>query len=506
MNNSKTPFLHIENISKSFDGNRVLSNVSLDLYPGDYHALVGENGAGKSTLIRIITGIISHDEGEIAVNGTQYHKMTPALAQKLGIFVVHQELSINPVLSVSENIFLGHELLKGPVRDTQKMDRITGELLADIGLSQIHPDADAGSLSMAERQLVEFCKAVYMKPKLLILDEATSALDSNQVEMMFEKLRALKASGMMIIFISHRLHELYELCDVMTVLKDGKQIVTEEIKDFEQDRLVTLMTGRKIVDLFPPKRLKEEVAKAPVILSAENISFGKCNNISFVLRRGEILGIGGLQGQGQQEILECLFGMKRVKSGRLVYEGKEVKFNHARDAMKKQIAYLPAERKTESLFVTHPIRFNMSFASLDKLSNLFGLINSQKESRQIDDTIKEFSIKLSSVSQLVSELSGGNQQKVVLGKWLCREPKLLLLNEPTRGIDVGTKKEIYELLHKLALQGMSIMLISSDTLELVGICDRVLTVYENSINGELYSDELNEESLVKASVFGKGSL
>ncbi|MEM1484329.1 sugar ABC transporter ATP-binding protein [Oscillospiraceae bacterium PP1C4] len=496
-------FLCVNKVSKYFAANKVLSEVSLTVCPGEYHALIGENGAGKSTLINLITGLYQHDEGTICIDGVTYDKMTPLLAQKLGICTVHQELSINPFLSVSQNIFLGNEILKGGFMDTRTMNRITSELLQEVGLSHIRPDEDAGSLTMAEQQMVEFCKAIHQKPRLLILDEATSALDNGQVEVIFSKLRSLKDSGLMIIFISHRLHELYDICDIMTVLKDGKHIVTEPIEDFEQDRLVSLMTGRTIVDLFPPKRSRAEMELHPIVVEADRISFGKSKDMSFYVRRGEILGIGGLQGQGQQEILECLFGLKKVKSGTLKLDDKPVKMRGAKDAMNLGIAYLPAERKTQGLLITHTIRFNLSFASLDRLSNKIGAINSRLEHEAEKKAIRDFSIRIANINQLVSELSGGNQQKVVLAKWLSRNPRLLLLNEPTRGIDVGTKKEIYELLYRLAEEGVSILMISSDTLELIGMCDRVLTVYENNMNGELYTDELCEESLVKASVFRK---
>ena len=309
MKESGDIFLSAKNISKSFSGNTVLSRVSLEIRPGEYHALIGENGAGKSTLINLITGIHQHDEGEIIIGGVKYDKISPVLAQRLGIYTVHQELSINPYLTVTQNIFLGNELLKGALLDMKRMNQITAQLLAQVNLNHIKPTADAGSLTMAEQQMVEFCKAIYQKPKLLILDEATSALDNNQVDVMFQKLRELKETGLMVIFISHRLHELYEICDIMTVLKDGQHVVTEPIEDFQEDRLVSLMTGRTIKDLFPTKRTRTEVEEKPILLQAENLSFCKSTGMNFHLRQGEILGIGGLQGHGQQKLLECLFGL-----------------------------------------------------------------------------------------------------------------------------------------------------------------------------------------------------
>ncbi|MCI8659129.1 MAG: sugar ABC transporter ATP-binding protein [Lachnospiraceae bacterium] len=497
----KDAFLQVKNVSKSFFGNRVLSNVSAELRPGEFLALIGENGAGKSTLINLITGIYSYDEGEIWIDGKLCKTITPAEAQRLGIHTVRQELSINPVLTVTQNVFLGHEILKRGLVDKKEMERITRELLDSVHLNHIDPKQDAGTLTMAEKQMLEFCKAVYQNPRLLVLDEATSALDDDQVEILFNKLRELQKNGLMVIFISHRLHELYELCNIMTVLKDGQQIVTEPIQSLDEDRLISLMTGRAIADLFPAKRDSEKLRSASEVVKIENGAFGKCKNISFTVKKGEILGIGGLQGQGQQTFLECLFGMRKLEKGTMLLDGQPVTLKGPSDAMDKGIAYLPAERKTEGLFVSHPIAFNLTFACLGELSNAMGTIIKKKEKEEIDRAFTSFSIKANGPHQIISELSGGNQQKVVLAKWLARNPKLLLLNEPTRGIDVGTKKEIYELMARLAEKGVSIVMISSDTMELIGMCDRVITVYENQINFELLSNDLTEESLVKASVF-----
>lgn len=496
----KETFLKVTEVSKSFSGNKVLSKVSVTLHPGDFLGLIGENGAGKSTLINLVTGIFPADEGEIQIKGKIYKNLNPAEAQKLGIYTVRQELSINSALTVAQNVFLGHEILNHGFLNTKEMNRITKELLDSVHLDHISPQQDAGTLSMDEKQMLEFCKAIYQKPELLVLDEATSALDDRQVDIMFRRLREMQKEGLCVIFISHRLKELYEICNQMTVLKDGCQIVTEPVKNLEEDRLIALMTGRKIEDLFPAKRNSHDLLKAPCMVKIEDGSFGKCNNINFSVHKGEILGIGGLQGQGQQTFLELLFGIKRLNAGKMFLEGNEIKLSGPSEAMDLGIAYLPAERKTEGLFISHPISFNLTFAVLTEISNRFTTIQKKKEKEEIDKAFTGFSIKARESSQIVGELSGGNQQKVVLAKWLARNPRLLLLNEPTRGIDVGTKKEIYELMAKLAAGGVSIVMISSDTMELIGMCDRVITVYEHEINGELLSEELTEESLVKASV------
>ncbi|MCC8109370.1 MAG: sugar ABC transporter ATP-binding protein [Planctomycetes bacterium] len=502
--NESDVFLKVDAVSKSFSGNLVLRPFSLDVRPGEFHALIGENGAGKSTMINLVTGVYEPDGGSLIVEGRSYSRMTPSLAKSLGIHAVHQELSLNRHLTVTENIFLGDEPLRhGLFRDKRRMRQEARELLRTVGLDDVDPDADVGSLPLSDQQLLEFSKAVYKKPRLLILDEATSALNTEQVETLFNRLKELKSTGLSVIFISHRLHELYQLCDIMTVLKDGELITTEPMGDFDQDRLVSLMTGRSIVDLFPPKRTVSAAGSGDEAMRLENVSTRNLSDINLTVRKGEILGIGGLAGQGQQPLMECLFGVEPVRSGRVLMDGREVRLNGPQGAMDLGIAYIPAERKTQGLFVSHSNRFNMSFARLKSISSRLGTISSRIERRDNMEQVDRLSIKLRNLGQAVGELSGGNQQKVVLAKWLLRKPRVLLLNEPTRGIDIGTKKQIYELLADLARDGVAIVMISSDTLELIGLCDRVAVMYENAINTELSSGDLSEESLVHASVFQK---
>jgi ABC-type sugar transport system ATPase subunit len=308
-----------------------------------------------------------------------------------------------------------------------------------------------------------------------------------------------------VVFISHRLNELFDLCGIMTVLKDGQQVTTEQMDTFDQNRLISLMTGRELGDLFPPKN-PARFEHADEILTLEGVSTRHLENISFTVRCGEILGIGGLAGQGQQYVLETIFGVEKIRKGRITLRGKAAGSGGPAEAMKNRIAYLPAERKTEGLFLFHPIKFNLSYAHLDEISNFAGHINLKKEELENESMQGRMQIRMRTMSQLVGELSGGNQQKVVVGKWLLREPDILLLNDPTRGIDVGTKKQIYELLAELTSQGVTVVLLSSDTLELVGICDRVIVLYENRVIRELAGNELSEESLVQASVFGRGNV
>jgi ribose transport system ATP-binding protein len=503
MSQQEEPFLVIDSVNKSFSGNVVLQPFSLTVRPGEFHALIGENGAGKSTLINLVTGVYEPDGGTIVVAGESYKKLSPFQSKRLDIQVVHQELSLHHHLTVTENIFLGDEILYGGfLRDKKKMLASAAALLADMELGFIDPAGSVAGLSLPEQQLLEFAKALSKNPKLLILDEATSALNNEQVGLMFGKLRSLKKDGLAVIFISHRLNEVYQLCDIMTVLKDGQQVVTEKIAEFNEERLVSLMTGREVGDIYPEKRT-ERLSGAEEVIRLEHVSTRHLQDVSFSVRKGEILGIGGLAGQGQRYVLETLFGIERVRSGQIYIKNRQVNLTGPSVAMKLCIAYLPAERKTEGLFLWHPIHFNMSSARLDEISSPLGTIRRAREQEENENIQKSIQIRMRTMSQLVEELSGGNQQKVVVGKWLLRSPEILLLNDPTRGIDVGTKKQIYELLHSLANNNVTILILSSDTLELVGLSDRVVVFYENRLNSEIDAERLSEESLVAASVFSK---
>ncbi len=501
-----TPYLQVRKLAKTFGENTVLRDVTLELRRGDFHALVGENGAGKSTFINLICGIHRPDSGsQILIEGKEISNMTPNTAQSLGISVVHQELSLCHHLTVAENIFLGREL-RTPVGllRKRKMNACTAELLNEVGLGDISPDSTVKTLSLAQQQMIEFVKTLYQNPKLLILDEATSALDPEQVATMFSILKKKQVEdGLSVVFISHRLQENFDLCGAMTVLKDGAHIVTIDLEGISTDQLVTYMTGRQISDIYPPKPDIESVLKQDVILSAKNITTGRLKNISFDLHHGEILGIGGLQGQGQEELMQALFGVKKIRSGKLELKGKPIIHRHPSDAMKNAVAYIPAERKTEGAFLPFTIRENISFVNFSAICSAAGTVRKKKEADLANKGIKELQVKTWGQDQTVGSLSGGNQQKVILAKWLERKPEILLLNEPTRGIDVGTKKEIYDILRRLAKQGVAVIMISSDTMELIGLCDRAIVLYEHTINGELVGDELHEQSLVHAAVVKK---
>ena len=497
-------FLKTSGLTKSFSGNIVLRDISLSINQGEFHGLVGENGAGKSTFINLICGIHQPDSGTIEVDGQVVKHMTPQRASDLGIGVVHQELSLLPHLTITQNIFLRRELRgRGGLLQYKRMNEVTSGLLAEVGLANLSPEEEIGRISLPQQQLVEFIKMIFQKPRLLILDEATSALDPEQVAIMFELLRKLrKSDGLCVVFITHRLGEMFSLCDTMTVLKDGMQVVTSRM-GITVEEIIRYMTGRKITNLFPEKPDNESIYKKEKVMALSNVSTENLCDISFAIHKSEILGIGGLQGQGQQELMESIFGVVPITGGHVELNGQRVNFKHAATSMYDGMAYIPSDRSTESLFLHFSVRENIAFINLESLSSRLGTVNSKAEANMTTESIQRFDIKLTGMNQEIMSLSGGNQQKVVLAKWLARKPQIILLNEPTRGIDVGTKKEIYELLRKLSAEGVSIIMISTDTLELLGLCDRVVVLYEHRVNGELRGDELTEENLVHVSVVKK---
>ncbi|MCO5223236.1 MAG: ATP-binding cassette domain-containing protein [Thermomicrobiales bacterium] len=495
------PILRTSGLTKSFAGNVVLSQVGFDVYPGEIHALMGENGAGKSTWINLVTGVHQPDSGTIEFDGVSYAGLSPRQAEAIGISTVHQELSLSPHLTVAENIYLGRLPTTGLGQvDYQKIETESARIFADFGV-QIDPKALAGELPLAEQQLVEFAKALVAEPKLLILDEATSALDKNQVELFFDSLRVLRERGVAVIFVSHRLEEIFSITDRITVLKNGEYVTTVPTATTSTDELVTYMVGREISDIFPPKPPIDELMSAPVVLSVRNLSSGhRFQNVDFDLHQGEILGLGGLQGQGQRELLAALFGLHRVE-GEVTLNGQRAPARNPRAAISQRYAFVPEDRKTEGLILQLPVNDNLALPNLNKVSR-YGLIDRSRERGLIDSLVAKLQIRLQSSKQKVMRLSGGNQQKVAIAKWLPQDPEILLLSEPTRGIDVGTKQEIHRLMRELTSAGASILLISSDTIELLGLSDRVLVMYEHRPVVTLSGADVTEENVVHASVVG----
>ncbi|GHV80668.1 ribose import ATP-binding protein RbsA [Spirochaetia bacterium] len=489
--------LSLDGISKSFGGIQVLSDTTLQLQRGKVMALVGENGAGKSTLINIVSGLFKPDGGSMLLNGEQVHWASPAQAIKKGIAVVHQELTLFPNLTIAENMFAGNSavhLTFGRI-NRELMHKRSAEILNMLGFS-IDTTIYVGELSLAEQQLVEIAKALVWEPKILVLDEATSALDTNQVKLLFNAVNRLKETGVTIIFVSHRMYEIFEIADQALILKDGKivaQVGEDQMKTVTEDYLVSCMLGRSVSAIFPGKRSLET---KNVLLSLEGMTNGKAKEeIPFIVHPGEIVGLAGLRGHGQEELLRILFGISERKDCKITIEGGAYQPKNPIHAIKSGFGYVPADRKTQGVAQDLPIEVNLT--SVNKKKN-FSRIRFAKERDMIQEIRDTLRIRQGRWYQPVRSLSGGNQQKVALGKWLKTNFKILLMDEPTRGIDVATKHEIYEFLRSLAEQGVGILAVSTDSLELLGISDRIYVFYDGGIHAMLEGDNLNEVKLTKA--------
>jgi ABC-type sugar transport system ATPase subunit/ribose/xylose/arabinose/galactoside ABC-type transport system permease subunit len=495
------PALRTAGLTKAYAGNVVLRDVGMTVLAGEIHALVGENGAGKSTLINLVTGVVQPDAGTIELGGETVSGLTPRAAEAHGVATVHQELSLCPHLTVAENVFLGRAPTRFGRLDYGRMATGARAAFADLGVA-INPAALAGDLSLADQQLVEIAKALVAGPRLLILDEATSALDSGQVALLFAALRRIRDRGTAVVFVSHRLEEIFAVADRITVLKDGAYVATVPAAGTTAADLVRLMVGREMRDVFPPKPPLAAIEAAPLVLSVRNLSSGRrFRDVSFDLHAGEILGLGGLQGQGQRELMAALFGLFPVR-GDVLLDGQPATVRNPRAAMVRRIAHVPEDRKTEGLIVQLPVADNLSLPSLGGLDR-FGLLDSGRERNLVAGLIEKLRIRLRSPKQSLLRLSGGNQQKVAIAKWLPLGPEIYLLAEPTRGIDVGTKQEIYRLMRELTAAGAAILLISSDTIELLGLCDRVLVMYERRPVAMLSGAEVTEENVVHAAIVGE---
>ncbi|MGW0706958.1 sugar ABC transporter ATP-binding protein [Streptomyces sp. NPDC002643] len=522
------PLLSVEKVSKSFAGNRVLTDVSFEVEPGEVLALVGENGAGKSTVLSLVTGLLAPDTGRVVFDGAPVARAwSPHRARAAGIGSVHQELSLNPHQSVAENVFLGAwPSRRGLVRAGELAARAR-PLLARVGLD-VDPRTPVGRLPLGSRQLVELAKALAGEPRLLILDEATSALDEDQVAAVFRVVRALRDQGGSVVLVTHRMAELLAISDRLTVLKDGAVMATRERRRTDHDDIVRLMVGRELSDLFPEKRRGEARATAGSegarvegalaagvaaysgaadsgpLLRVRNLTVPRaCSGIDLDLLPGRITGLGGLQGQGQREVLRALFGLVR-HSGEVLLDGRPVRLSSPRDAIRHRIAYVPEDRKTEGVHTVRSVRANLALPNMRTLAPASRLttVSRTAETALVEDLIQRLRIKAASPAQEARRLSGGNQQKVALAKWLPTEPRVLLLAEPTRGIDIGTKREIYHLLRRLADNGLAVLVTSGDTMELVGLCDEVAVLYEGRVVDRLDGADLTEERLVRASVMG----
>ncbi|HOV38028.1 MAG TPA: sugar ABC transporter ATP-binding protein [Spirochaetales bacterium] len=464
--------LEMRGIDKSFGSVPVLKNMQLEILPGEIHALVGENGAGKSTLMKILGGVIQRDAGEIIIDNKPVEISKVRDAEKLGIAIIHQELSIIPDMTLAENIFLGNEIRTSlGIVDTKRMNQKVSDVLGKLGLA-IHPTEKARGLGVGQLQLVEVAKALIHKAQLIVMDEPTSALTDREIERLFDIIRGLKNEGVSFIYISHRLDELFAICDRLTVLRDGEYIGTARIKEISFNQVISMMVGREIGDRFPRKTNKPQ----DVLLEVKNLSrAGAFKNIHFSLRKGEILGIAGLMGAGRTELVRSLFGAEPADSGEIILKGTPVNIHSPKEAMQLGIGLVTEDRKLEGLFLDFAIDFNMMTTNFDALAH-YGLLQNRKVRSYAEELVQALRIKTRSVQEKVSNLSGGNQQKVVVAKWLGREPEILILDEPTRGVDVGAKREIYEIINQLSEKGVAIIMVSSELPEIVGMSDRVLVM------------------------------
>jgi len=485
--------LEMKNITKTFPGVKALDRVNFSLEKGEVHALLGENGAGKSTLMKVLNGIHERDEGEIFVKGEPVKFQNTKEAQNAGLAIIHQELELIPYLNVAENIFLGREERNGVFINYKKLYQKTEEVLDLLGVD-IDPKAKIKDLNIGSQQMVEIAKAVSQNADILVMDEPTSSLTNQEIEILFELIERLKEQEIAIVYISHRLEEVFEICDRVTVLRDGQFVGEVKTSETDEDELIKMMVGRTIEDRFP----KMKFNPGEEILRIENLSVPEeIENASFSLKKGEILGIAGLMGSGRTELAKAIFGVFKEKTGQIFYRGDQLKINSPADAIDNGIYYLSEDRKEEGLILGLSVADNISISVLKTILNANTFIDAAAEKDLAEKYIKDLNIKTPSEKQLVKNLSGGNQQKVVISKLLSTRPEVVIFDEPTRGIDVGAKREIYNLMQDLIDEGVAVILISSELPEVLNLSNRILVMHEKEIMGELDAAEADQEAIMK---------
>lgn len=478
-------------VSKLFPGVVALDHVTMEFHRGEIHAICGENGAGKSTLIKILTGAYTPTEGTIEFDGKSYESFTPREALDAGITAIYQEQNLVPFLSVAENVFFGREIRRGVFLHKKEMFRQTVELAKEMGV-EIDPRARVSDIGVAYAQITEILKAISAEARLLVMDEPSASLTNNEIQAMFQIMKTLRSKGITIIYISHRLEEIFEICDRVSVMRDGKYVSTNCVSDVTQKHLVAEMVGRELGSDF----IGSAGASNDVALEVKNLRTDRLKGVSFKLQRGEILGLGGLVGAGRTETARAIFGADRIQSGEIHVHGREVRIRRPADAISSGLGFLTEDRKGQGLQLGLRVRENISFPIMKRLTkHLF--LDRKQEAALCVKLCKLLEIKTPSINQQIKFLSGGNQQKVVLARWLATNSEILLFDEPTRGIDVGAKQEIYQLMHSLSAQGKSIIMISSEMPELIGMSDRILVMHEGSIWGELTKDEFDQERVLK---------
>lgn len=489
--------LELSNISKSFSGVKVLNDVNLKIKKGEVHALLGENGAGKSTLMKILMGLYRFDKGSIVFKGKKVHIDSPSNAHNLGITMIHQELTQIPQMTIAENIFLGREYTYKslPFLKRKEIYNETRLLLDKFGI-HFSPNTKMSQLSVAQMQMIEIIKAISYNSSIIIMDEPTSALSEEEANRLFKTIKELKRKGVSIIYISHRLEEIFELADRVTVLRDGNYIGTENIENIDKEKLISMMVGRELTNMFP----KEEAEIKDTILQIKNFTKnGVFNDININVRKGEILGIYGLVGAGRSEVMRAVFGIDKYDSGEIFIDGKKIEIKSPKDAIKNGLALVPEDRKDLGLILCRSIKENVSLSSIKSFVS-YGLLNIKKEKVQCKEMVVKLSVKMNTLDQNVQFLSGGNQQKVVLAKWLLTNPKVLILDEPTRGIDVGAKAEIHYMMSQLAKRGIAIIMISSELPEILGVSDRIVVMSHGKNRGEFVRGNVTQESILRCAL------
>jgi hypothetical protein len=492
--------VEMRNINKSFPGVKALSNISFSVKPGEVHVLLGENGAGKSTLMKVLSGVYHPDSGSIVLNGVEHSKLNPRLSREGGISIIYQELSVVNWLDIRENIFMGRMQSKkfGPVStiDYTKLNQDTKKLLKQVNLDKYEPNKMASELSISEKQMLEIAKAISFDAKCIVMDEPTSSLTESEVKKLFEIIRDLKSKGIGIVFISHKLSEIKEIGDRISILKDGNYVGTWNVSDLSEEDMVRLMVGRELEKSYQ----EGHGAFGEVVFEVKNLSRkdGKVQDFHMQVRKGEIVGLSGLVGAGRSEAMEAIFGAVPKTSGEILLEGKRLAIHTPYDALKNGIGLVTENRRETGFFQNFSNKRNISIASLlkkSKLGGVCGLIQEKSEKQMAEKAKLDLQIKWGSDAQLTKNLSGGNQQKVILGKWISAGVKVLIFDEPTKGIDVGTKSEIYKMMRRLAENGIIVIVVSSEMPELLAVCDRIMVMAEGKVRGEFDIAEATEEKL-----------
>lgn len=484
--------IELKNITKTYPGVVALDNVSLSFRPGEVHAICGENGAGKSTLIKVMSGAATPEEGTIIVNGEEVVAMNPGLSRKLGIEVIYQELVLAPHVSVAENIFMGVKLGNNSIVDWKAMNNTAQEILDSMDITAFKATDIVEDLKTANRQLVAIAKSLSMNVKVLIMDEPTAPLGEHEVEVLLKIVDDLRKKGVTIVYVSHRLDEVFRISNRVSVFRNGQWIKTMNTCDTNKDELIKLMVGRELGSSYPEK--KSEIGE--VVLEARNIVANGVKNVSFSVRAGEILGIGGLVGAGRSELVNTIFGAQKLESGEILVKGQKVNITSPAQAIENGIGLIPEDRKLHGLMLEKDVGFNLSICILEKISK-YCVLEFKTEEQKQQEIINRLRIKLPHVGVLAKTLSGGNQQKVVLAKWLLAEADVLIFDEPTRGIDIGAKQEIYQLMNELTEKGMAIIMVSSDMEELMGVPDRMIVLHEGECTGELEKKDFSQVEILK---------